>query len=309
MIRLRVWANLRPMGWFGHAAGDYFFEYDPQWLDQPGSFVLAPQFSLSRQTFTAHLVRSFFENLLPEGLALDDIVNALALRGASPFELLGHLGRELPGVLSLLPEADQPTPLQQYRPLNFQELSGRLQKKTPLLVSNDQTTMSLAGAQEKMGLRFDGRKSVSESMGTSPTTHILKPETRQTHYQPSAVNEYACMQLARAMKLPVPDTWLLRVDDELQIVLALSLAPADKVLARLEFPCARQRRCCSASGCPTSGCSQDSGNARCTRSTGARALCRPPGAASRGQARVRAAAPMPGDRAVGWAGNGVCPLV
>jgi serine/threonine-protein kinase HipA len=30
MIRLRVWANRRQMDWFGHAAGDYFFEYDPQ---------------------------------------------------------------------------------------------------------------------------------------------------------------------------------------------------------------------------------------------------------------------------------------
>jgi hypothetical protein len=31
------------------------------------------------------------------------------------------------------------------------------------------------------------------------------------------------------------------VDDELQVVLALSLAPADKVLARLEFPGARAK--------------------------------------------------------------------
>lgn len=28
MIRLRVWANARPMGWFGHAAAEFFFEYD-----------------------------------------------------------------------------------------------------------------------------------------------------------------------------------------------------------------------------------------------------------------------------------------
>ena len=42
MIRLRVWANARPMGWFGHAAAEYFFEYDAQWLEQAGAFVLAP---------------------------------------------------------------------------------------------------------------------------------------------------------------------------------------------------------------------------------------------------------------------------
>lgn len=219
MIRLRVWANVRPMGWFGHAAGDFFFEYDAQWLDQPGAYPLAPQFALQTGAFTGHLVRSFFENLLPEGTALDDVVAALALRNASTLDLLGRLGQELPGVLSLLPEDAQPEFLQNYRPLPFETLSQRLHSQQPLLVSNDQTTMSLAGAQEKMGLRWDAKKGVlSESVGMSPTTHILKPDTRQLRYQPSAINEYACMQLARALKLPVPDVWLLRVPEAAYVV-------------------------------------------------------------------------------------------
>lgn len=219
MIRLRVWANVRPMGWFGHAAGEYFFEYDPQWLAQPGGYVLAPQFPLAGDRFTGALVRSFFENLLPEGAALDDVVAALALRDPSTFELLGQLGKELPGVLSLLPEDAQPSLQQQYRSLPFDVLSERLRSQKPLLVSNDQTTMSLAGAQEKMGLRFDSRsRQLSESLGTSPTTHILKPDTRQPRYQPSAINEYACMKLARALKLPVPDVWFLRVPESVYLV-------------------------------------------------------------------------------------------
>lgn len=219
MIRLRVWANVRPMGWFGHAAGEYFLEYDPQWLAQPGGYVLAPQFPLTGERFTGALVRSFFENLLPEGTALDDVIAALALRAPSTFELLGLLGKELPGVLSLLPEGAQPAPLQQYRALPYEVLSDRLQSQKPLLLSNEQTTMSLAGAQEKMGLRFDSRsKQLSESVGTSLTTHILKPDTRQLRYQPSAINEYACMKLARALKLPVPDVWFLRVPEPVYLV-------------------------------------------------------------------------------------------
>ena len=95
MIRLRVWANVRPMGWFGHAAGDYFFEYDAQWLEQPGAYGLAPQFPLQPRRFQGHPVRAFFENLLPEGTALEGVVQALAqrypgqaLRDPSPFDLL-----------------------------------------------------------------------------------------------------------------------------------------------------------------------------------------------------------------------------
>lgn len=214
MIRLRVWANARPMGWFGHAGGEYFFEYDSQWLAQPGGYALAPQFPLATQKYTGTLTKSFFENLLPEGQAMDDVVNALALRDPSSFELLGQLGKDLPGVLALLaPDAPRTTE-QQYRPLPNQVLSQRLRDLQPLLVSNNQATMSLAGAQEKMGVRFDARtQQLSESVGNSPTTHILKPNTRQPRYQPSAVNEYACMLLAKALKLPVPNVWLVHVPE------------------------------------------------------------------------------------------------
>ena len=221
MIRLRVWANARPMGWFGHAAGEYFFEYDTEWLHHPGAFTLAPQFALDPTRFSGALVRHFFENLLPEGEALDDIMAALQLRGASYFEVLSKLGAELPGVLSLLPPDARPQLLQQYTPLPSEVLSQRLaaRAQTPLLVSNTSTTMSLAGAQDKMGLRLDSKTlRLFESVGPSPTTHILKPDTRQTRYTPSAINEFACMQLARALKLPVPATWLLRVPDAVYMV-------------------------------------------------------------------------------------------
>ena len=221
MIQFRVWANSRPMGWFGHAAAEFFFEYDAQWLTQPGAYGLAPQFALSAQRYTGALVRSFFENLLPEGDALEDVVSALHMRQASSFELLGKLGQELPGVIALLPEGDRPATAQQYRPLTLETLSQRLaaRQRVPLLVSNDATTMSLAGAQDKVGLRYDSKtRRLSDSVGQSPTTHILKPDTRQTRYAPSAINEYACMLLAKALKLPVPKVWLLRVPEAAYVV-------------------------------------------------------------------------------------------
>jgi serine/threonine-protein kinase HipA len=129
------------------------------------------------------------------------------------------MGQDLPGVLSLLPEDMQPEFLHAQRPLSLEALSQRLRSQAPLLVSNDQATMSLAGAQEKMGLRLDATTGLlSESVGLSPTTHILKPDTRQVRYQPSAINEYVCMRLARALKLPVPDVWLLRVPEAAYVV-------------------------------------------------------------------------------------------
>ena len=181
----------------------------------------ARRFCAGTERFVGAAVRTFFENLLPEGEALDDIVSAIHLRGASSFEVLGRLGAELPGVLSLLSEAGRPDNQQEYRNLSFDALSARLADRgnVPLLISNTHATMSLAGAQDKIGLRFDKKtKRLSDSDGHSPTTHILKPDSRQPRYQPSAINEYACMKLARALKLPVPDVWLLRVPEASYVV-------------------------------------------------------------------------------------------
>jgi len=224
MIRLRVWANVRPMGWFGHAAGKFFFYYDEEWLTQSGSYVLAPQFKLTSEHYSGVAVKTFFENLLPEGQALDDVLAAISHRHASPFEILGHLGQELPGVLSLLHETVQNTSQQSYTPLSYEELSKRIQQRQlrPLILSNERTTMSVAGAQDKLGVRFEPKKNkqanLFDSMGTSPTTHILKPDSRHTKYQPSAINEFACMKLAKTLKLPVPEVWLLRVPEPVYLI-------------------------------------------------------------------------------------------
>jgi serine/threonine-protein kinase HipA len=208
------------MGWFGHAQAAYFFEYDPQWITEKG-YVLAPQFPVVAERYMGDQVKTFFENLLPEGEVLEDIISVIATRGASSFEVLGRLGAELPGVLSLLAEDEAPMSRQEYKLLSFEELSARLQNRsqTPFLVSNNQGSMSLAGAQDKLGLRFDAKTSeFSDSVGKSPSTHIAKPDTRQVRYQPSAINEYACMKLAAALKLPVPEVWLQRVPEAVYVV-------------------------------------------------------------------------------------------
>jgi serine/threonine-protein kinase HipA len=231
MIRLRLWANLRPMAWFGHSAAQYFLQYDEQWLTQPGSFMLSPQFPLQKEEFRGHAVKVFFENLLPEGQSLEDILAALQLRGAETLDIIGALGRELPGILSILPADQMPQASQQYQPITAADIHERitaqnLRQRPLLLGASDHTSMSIAGAQPKMGLHYIPQKNKRskqpeqffETIGATPSTHILKPDSLQPRYQPSAINEYACMKLARAMKLPVPDVWLARVPEAAYIV-------------------------------------------------------------------------------------------
>ena len=221
MIRLRVWANVRPMGWFGHANTEFFFEYDNEWLNLEDGYVLAPQFPLTEQRYTGNLVRSFFENLLPEGDSLEDILAAIKLRTANSLEVLAKLGKDLPGVLSILAPDDEATNSQKYTDLSYEELSRRLAARSdvPFLISNQQSTMSLAGAQDKLGIRLDEKSGkLYDSVGRSLSTHIAKPDTRQAKYRPSVINEYACMKLAKELKLPVPEVWLLTVPEPVYVV-------------------------------------------------------------------------------------------
>lgn len=222
MIRLRVWANELPMGWFGHEAGQYFFQYDEDWLNAAHAYALAPQFILRPEPHLGEPVKTFFANLLPEGAALEEILSAIHMRDASPFEIIGQLGEELPGVLSVRAEGNIPSGQQQYSSLTKEALSQRIKdrdQQKPLLTSNDQSSMSLPGAQDKLGLRYDARRDrLYDSVGSTPTTHIVKPDTRLVKFQPSAINEYLCMRLAAAIKLPVPPVHLIQVPETVYIV-------------------------------------------------------------------------------------------
>lgn len=221
MSRLRVFANLRPMGWFGFEAGDYFFEYDPQWRSLPESYALTPVFPLEGQRFTGTSVKFFFKNLLPEGPVLEAIALEKGISLDNLLQFLAELGKDCPGVLSLLPEGQTPADAQQYDPLDLDDLRHRIAQRAtrPLIKSRDDASMSLAGAQDKMGVRFDhATGKLWEPVAGSPSTHILKPENRNPEFMPSVINEYLCMRVAKRLKLPVPLVHLLRLPEPVLII-------------------------------------------------------------------------------------------
>lgn len=222
MDRLKVWANENALGWLGHEDGEYFFQYDSEWLQSDLKFVISPQFNLRPEPFTGDAVQTFFANLLPEGAVLDEIMQALQLSKASIFEMIRSLGAELPGVLSITPDAPIQFEHQAYKPLSLDQLSLRILErnfKKPLLLSNSHSRLSLAGAQDKLGVRYDERRGfIYDPLGKSPSTHIAKPDTQSKRYQPSAINEYLCMKLAQVMKLPVSPVWFINSPQSVYLV-------------------------------------------------------------------------------------------
>jgi serine/threonine-protein kinase HipA len=221
MARLGVFADQRPMGWFGFEIGLFFFEYTPEWLALSSRFVLAPQFPLDGTRFTGAKVKFFFQNLLPEGPVLEAIAHEKQLELSNLFQLLAVLGRDCAGALSLLPEGEMPPSTQDYKPLTLADLRSRIANRAyrPLIASNAESSMSLAGVQDKMGVRFDAQSGrLWEPIAGTPSTHILKPENRSPMYPAAVLNEYLCMRLAKRLGLNVPAVWLLRVPDPVLLV-------------------------------------------------------------------------------------------
>ena len=177
------------------------FEYDPQWLAykaiQIANIVLAPGRS------DADSVTSFFENLLPEGELRSYL---FATRKASTlFGLLYAVAGDTAGGFVLLPDGQQPQP-QSYQPTSWQDLATELKSKAAMAINlkSKGTRISLAGAQDKISLALfaDGIPRLGE--GTSPSTHIVKPDIkRMDGVWASAVNECLVMKVAAECGLSV----------------------------------------------------------------------------------------------------------
>ena len=126
----------------GHIAGTlsytpaahlYAFRYSAEWLSRKDRYALSPTLPLveveqgSRESHSA-AVRQFFENLLPEGQALDVAASTYRLSKGNLMGLLAALGGETAGALQLrLPGAATPSEAETFRWLSHEELSERIE--------------------------------------------------------------------------------------------------------------------------------------------------------------------------------------
>jgi serine/threonine-protein kinase HipA len=81
---------------------------------------------------------------------------------------------------------------------------------------HDTGQFSLAGAQPKTALLFENNRWGVPS-GRVPTTHIFKPPTAE--FDGHAENEHFCLELGRALGLPVVDSSIMHFQDEIAIVI------------------------------------------------------------------------------------------
>jgi serine/threonine-protein kinase HipA len=125
--------------------------------------------------------------------------------------------------LSLVPvNPDGEVPGEVLVPLSQEDLQAKIEesrkRNLPLMASWDDIRMSLAGAQEKLGLRLDPDGAMFLPEGTAAPTHIVKPENASADFPFCPANEFFCMRLADELKVPVPKVSLRHLPEPLYII-------------------------------------------------------------------------------------------
>lgn len=154
----------------------------------------------------------FFENMLPEGPALERMATLAGVRPVDTYGILAAFGHDCAGAIMVLPEGERPggDGDSGYSPMTSGDLRrviGALDV-TPLAAAPERGFRpSLAGFQRKALLGRAGDGTWLLPSGDAPSTWILKPDGPHA----MAANEATCLRLAVACGLPAPETELLDV--------------------------------------------------------------------------------------------------
>ena len=209
--RLNVFLNARRVGQLvREPSGGVSFAYARDWLDWEHRMPVSLSLPLQENRYIGAPVMAVFDSLLPDSdLIRRKVAERVGAEGVDAFSLLSQIGRDCIGALQFLPDWQTPQPMT--------ELTGETVDEAQIeAILNDldiaplgirrenDVRISVAGAQEKTALLCkDGRW--IEPTGTTPTTHIIKPQIGRLpngmDLSDSVENEYLCLKLLEAFGL------------------------------------------------------------------------------------------------------------
>lgn len=229
MVALDVWIRDQLVGVLAHdpQTNQLRFDYSHEWRNAEQRFPLSPQIPLKppqEETPEQHSaqVRQFFENLLPEGEALDHAAQAAGTARSNLVGLLVHIGKESAGALrvTLTGQAELLAPESQLRLVTPDQLSERIRErgKIPFSVWDGKVRLSIAGYQDKIAVYERDAKWFLVEGGKLASTLIVKPAPVREQLASLPANEHMSMQLARRVGLEVADTRLVHVPEPVLLV-------------------------------------------------------------------------------------------
>jgi serine/threonine-protein kinase HipA len=203
IYKLEVWLFTDRIGTLSLVDGHLSFSYSPSWLLRSDTMALSTSLPMQAEPFDDRKTRPFFAGLLPEGQMRRLIAQQFQVSGQNDFALLGHIGGECAGAVTFLEPGQvlsTPTNNENVQWLSDDEVIAILDElpRRPMLAGKDGLRLSLAGAQDKLPVVFDGAR-IGLPLNGIPSSHILKPAIRAI--EDSVINEGFCMKLAEAMQL------------------------------------------------------------------------------------------------------------
>lgn len=195
---------------FGERAGILWnerplrFEYSREWID-----LQCPPLSHSLpvgRTIPEEAAEAFFGGLLPEGEPRKQIARSSGISVGNTFGLLEELGWDCAGAVSVYPSGAQPlldgdgSDVEWLSEAELEAMLLDLPRRPLLFDGEGEVRLSLAGAQDKAPVHFDGarvgvsrRANLVDGRARTPTTHIAK--TPILHLPGTVANEAFCLNL------------------------------------------------------------------------------------------------------------------
>ncbi len=218
---LTVLQGERRVGQLWTAERILHFRYDAEWRIAPDAFPLSPRLPLAIDSHSGDEVALFFSNLLPEGPVLAAILKLRRLPAGDLYAQLEAFGEDAAGAFAVVPEGQerQRTPHDQPYPLAaIQADLARLADHLPLLAQHGELRLSLAGAQNKIPVKY-AEGAFWLPAGGAASTHILKPAIQPTRQFPDSVrNEALCLRLADACGLRAVEAAVVGVPEPVLVV-------------------------------------------------------------------------------------------
>jgi serine/threonine-protein kinase HipA len=240
MMRLAIWLDRDLVAWLDHdnESNRFALTYTPQWRASARAFPLSPHLPLDivlAQTAETHSaqVRQFFENLLPEGEALDHAAQASGTSRSNLVGLLIALGKETAGALRVSVQQDAGDDLSVHagedevhvrddglRLVTPAQLSERIRMREaiPFSVWDGKVRLSIAGYQDKIAVYERAGEWFLVDGPRLASTVIVKPVPVDPRLASLPANEYLCMQLAQRVGLDVAPTRLVHVPEPVLLV-------------------------------------------------------------------------------------------
>lgn len=207
---LVFWANKKVGTIVQGEGGRIEFTYDNDWLVEGQAISLS--LPLKKETYhnEAH---NFFANLLPEGDFRKQIETIYQITNGNDYSLLNRIGGDCAGALNI-GEAIVFGEDEYYEEIGSGGIKEYIETGgVSAYHGNQDTRLSLAGAQGKLPVRYESGKIFIPHKGAA-STHIIKFNRLDKLYPKLIENEYFMTRVAFHLGLPVIDCEILSYDGQ-----------------------------------------------------------------------------------------------